>query len=270
MGAGESASLDAQRRELAARLVQARRTARALPDFPGPIPATLVDAYLVQDLAIGQWPDAVIGWKVGYIPVEKRDGSGDERLLGPVFARALWRATPDLVFPVFTGGFAAVEAEFVLRLEADAPADKLTWSAAEADAFPATLFTGMEIASSPLATINQLGPRVVIPDFGNHNGLVLGTEIPGWRAIPETEMTCTTSIDGVQAGSGGATSLAGGLRTAFAFALGRSARRGRPLRRGDLIATGNATGIHDIRAGQTARIQFAGFGEIIGTAAPAG
>jgi len=128
----------------------------------------------------------------------------------------------------------------------------------------------MEIASSPLATINQLGPRVVIPDFGNHNGLVLGTEIPGWRAIPETEMTCTTSIDGVQAGSGGATSLAGGLRTAFAFALGRSARRGRPLRRGDLIATGNATGIHDIRAGQTARIQFAGFGEIIGTAAPAG
>jgi 2-keto-4-pentenoate hydratase len=42
------------------------------------------------------------------------------------------------------------------------------------------------------------------------------------------------------------------------------------LRRGDLIATGNATGIHDIRAGQTATIQFAGRGEIIGIAVPAG
>lgn len=270
IGAVVSASLDAQRRELAGRFVQARRTAQSLPDFPGEIPATLVDAYLVQDLAIGQWPDTVVGWKVGYIPADRRDDSGDERLLGPVFARALWPSAPGLRFPVFTGGFAAVEAEFVLRLEADAPAGKLNWSADEADAFPAKLFTGMEIASSPLATINQLGPRVVISDFGNHNGLVLGTQIPDWRAIPEHALTCTTLIDGVQAGAGGAASLAGGLRAAFAFALARSARRGRPLRRGDLIATGNATGIHDIRAGQTATIQFAGFGEITGTAVPAG
>lgn len=176
IGAGVPASLDAQRQALAGRFVQARRTAQALPGFPGEIPATLVDAYLVQDLAIGQWPDSVVGWKVGYIPVDRRDSSGDERLLGPIFAKALWHATPDLRFPVFTSRCAAVEAEFVLRLEADAPANKLSWSTDEADAFPATLFTGMEIASSPLATINQLGPRVVISDFGNHNGLVLGAD----------------------------------------------------------------------------------------------
>ena len=35
-------------------------------------------------------------------------------------------------------------------------------------------------------------------------------------------------------------SAPGGLRAAFAFALSRSARRGRPLKAGDLIATGNA------------------------------
>lgn len=94
--------------------------------------------------------------------------------------------------------------------------------------------------------------------------------MPGWRAIAESAMTCTTWIDDAQVGTGSAASLAGGIRASLAFALARSARRGRPLRRGDLIATGNATGIHDIRAGQTARIQFAGFGEIIGTAVPTG
>ncbi|MBP3985743.1 2-keto-4-pentenoate hydratase [Pseudoxanthomonas helianthi] len=251
---------------IASRFVQARKHGQSLPDFPGTIPPDLVSAYAIQDLAIAQWPDEVVGWKVGYIAADRRDISGDDRLLGPVFSRALWPATPELRFPVYVGGFGAVEAEYVLRLEADAPADKLDWSADEADAFPATLHTGVEIASSPLATINELGPRVVVSDFGNHNGLILGTEIPGWHAIPETELTCRTLIDGIEVGSGGATFLPGGLRAAFAFALARSARRGRPLKKGDLIASGNATGIHDIRVGQTAAIRFAGHGEITCTA----
>ena len=71
-------------------------------------------------------------------------------------------------------------------------------------------------------------------------------------------------------GTGGATRLPGGLRAAYAFALSRSALRGRPLRKGDLIATGNATGIHDIEAGQTALVRFAGFGDIACRAVPAG
>ncbi|MFT3754702.1 MAG: 2-keto-4-pentenoate hydratase [Pseudoxanthomonas sp.] len=255
---------------IAERFVQARREGRSLPDFPGRIPDTLVDAYEVQDIAIAQWPDELVGWKVGYIAAEKRDVSGDDRLLGPAFAKALWPAAPGLTFPVYVGGFAAVEAEYVLRLEADAPAGKTDWSLAEADAFPASLHTGVEIASSPLATINILGPRVVVSDFGNHNGLILGTEIADWKKIPEEQLRCATSIEGVQVGTGGATLLPGGLRAAFAFALSRSAKRGRPLKKGDLIATGNATGIHDIHVGQTAVVAFDGYGEISCTAVAAG
>lgn len=248
---------------IAQRFVQARREGRSLPGFPGDIPEDLETAYQVQDLAIAQWPDRVVGWKVGYIAAERRDHSGDERLLGPIFARALWDATGGIVeFPVFVGGFAAVEAEYVLRLDADAPAGKPHWTPEEAAALPATLFIGVEIASSPLATINQLGPRVVISDFGNNNGLILGPEIPDWPSRDERSLHVQTLIDGRTVGSGGATLLPGGLRAAFAFALGRSARRGRPLKRGDLIATGNATGIHDIRVGELAAVRFEGQGEI--------
>ena len=268
---GQTEALPVALTEIATRFVQARSEGRSLPEFPGEIPADLVTAYRVQDVAIAQWSDRVVGWKVGYIAEERRDASGDDRLLGPIFQRRLWNATGDIMeFPVFVGGFAAVEAEYVLRLEADAPVDKLDWTPEEAAALPATLLIGMEVASSPLATINVLGPKVVVSDFGNNNGLILGPEIPGWLQLDEATLLATTSIEGQLVGEGGACRLPGGLRAAYAFALARSAKRGRPLRKGDLIATGNATGIHDITVGQQASIQFTGYGEIHCRAVAAG
>jgi 2-keto-4-pentenoate hydratase len=255
---------------IADRFVAARRQGAALEGFPGDIPDDLVTAYQVQDLAIAQWPDPVVGWKVGYIAPERRDVSGDERLLGPIFSRQLWNATGGSTpIPVFVGGFGAVEAEYVLRLDADAPDGQLDWTPDEAAAVPATMYIGVEVASSPLATINQLGPRVVVSDFGNNNGLILGPEIPGWAALDESTLLAETFIEGSSVGTGGAQRLPGGLRAAFAFALSRSARRGRPLKAGEYIATGNATGIHDIAAGQTARVVFAGHGTLDCHAVPA-
>ena len=242
--------------------VRARLAGQSLPGFPGTAPDDLVTAYAIQDLAIAAWPDQVAGWKVGFIAPERRDGSGDERLLGPIFRRQCWsaEASSPIEVPVFSpaGGFAAVEAEYVLEVLADAPADKDQWTPEEAAAHPARLYVGVEVASSPLATINALGPCVVVSDFGNNNGLVLGPEIPDWTTLADQALVASTHIDGVLVGEGGATRLPGGLRAAYAFALSRSARRGRPLRKGELIATGNATGIHDIAQDQVAEVRFGG------------
>ena len=260
-----------QAESIARAFTDARRAGAALPGFPGEIPSTLVHSYGVQDLAIARWEDSVVGWKVGYIAAERRDESGDDRLLGPIFKNRLKDATGGTVdIPVFVGGFAAVEAEYVLELLEDAPADQLEWTPEQAEALPARLYIGVEVASSPLATINILGPLVVVSDFGNNNGLLLGPEITDWTGRDETALRAETLIDGEVVGTGGATRLPGGLRTAIAFALGRSARRGRPLKRGDLIATGNATGIHDIAVGQEALVRFPGFGDIACRAVPAG
>ena len=76
--------------------------------------------------------------------------------------------------PVFDGGFAAVEAELVIRVGADAPADKTDWTIDEAHRFVGELCIGIEVASSPLATLNDLGPGAVISDFGNNWGIVVG------------------------------------------------------------------------------------------------
>jgi 2-keto-4-pentenoate hydratase len=249
---------------IAGAFVRARLAGASVAEFPGKIPVDLDDAYQVQDTAIEQWPSAIVGWKVGMIGPNWFAQYGEDRLLGPIFRSGLRPAADALPvdFPVFAGGFAAVEGEFVFRLATDAPKDKIAWTTDEAADLVGALHVGVEIASSPLATINALGPAVIVSDFGNNAGLLLGPIVSDWRKRALDSLPCETFISGQSVGRGSAASIAGGPLAALAFALGRSARRGRPLRAGDLISTGAASGVHDIQIGQMARIDFGSCGEI--------
>lgn len=262
---------DGESWEIARRLVRARLQAEPLQAYPGTRPQTLAAGYASQEAAIGLWPSQVAGWKVGRIPDEWLARMGEERLVGPIFIDAIQQATDAEVarFEVIDGGFAAVEAEFVFRLGADAPPNKYEWSDAEAAALVDALMVGVELAGSPMAMINAWGPAVVVSDFGNNAGLVLGPTIPDWRGQTEDALLCETFIDDRSVGTGRASSISGGTLAALRFALARCARRGRPLKAGQLVSTGAATGIHDIRAGQHARVEFAGIGTIHCVAVPA-
>lgn len=250
---------DADHRAAAA-FVAARRQAQALPDYPGALPVDLDQAYGRQDLAIGMWADRVAGWKVGKIPQAWAARLGEERLVGPIFARHVQWVQSELSAPiaVIDGGFAAVEAEYIFVLDRDAPAAKLAWTPEEAADWVRELRLGIEFAGSPLASINVLGPAVVVSDFGNNAGLIVGPAVSDWRSRSWHELSCETYVGNQMAGRGGAASLSGGPLAALAFALARCAKRKRPLRAGDLISTGASTGIHDIRIGETARVEFAG------------
>jgi 2-keto-4-pentenoate hydratase len=103
---------------------------------------------------------------------------------------------------------------------------------------------------------------VVVSDFGNHSGLLLGPAIPQWRTRSHESLVCETLIEERSVGRGGAVSLPGGLMAAVAFTLGRCARRGLPLKAGYVISTGATTGSHTIRIGQSARVRFAGLAEL--------
>jgi 2-keto-4-pentenoate hydratase len=249
--------------EIARRLVRARKDAIALPNYPGTIPRTLDAGYACQDAAIHLWPASIAGWKVGKIPDSWVDALGEDRLLGPIFANRVQAAGDAPVeFPVITGGFAAVEAEYIFVLAETPPARKTDWTLDEAAALVGALHVGVEFAGSPLPDINRLGPAVVVSDFGNNAGLVLGPQIDEWQHLSMDNLLCETLIDGVSVGTGRASSIAGGPLAALSFALGRCARRGLPLQAGQLVSTGAATGIHDIVAGQRARIEFSGIASI--------
>ena len=235
----------------------ARRSASALAAFPGDLPGALADAYAIQDVAIRIWPDRVAGWKVAAIAPELRERLGAPRLAGPAFAANVFHAIPaaETRFPIFLGGFAAVEAEFILRLGSDiAPADAGD-ERALANAV-AALHAGAEIASSPFAGINEFGPTSVISDFGNNAGLIVGPELSGWRDGPLDALTSRTMVNGKIVGEGSAARVAGGPLSALAFLVEALARRGRTLRAGDLVSTGMTTGIHPVQPGDRIRFEF--------------
>jgi 2-keto-4-pentenoate hydratase len=246
--------------EIARRFVCARLEARSLAEYPGPLPASLDEAYARQDAAIELWPDRVVGWKVGKIPPGWVEVVGEERLVGPIFANHVQTQLSGqcLALPVIDGGFAAVEAEYIFVLGQSAPAGKVDWTPEEAAGCVGELRIGIEFAGSPLATINHLGPAVVVSDFGNNAGLLLGPAVDNWRAQSLESLRCETFVGGRLVGRGGAASISGGPLAALAFALNRCARRGRSLAAGDVVSTGASTGIHDIRIGEQARVEFAG------------
>ena len=242
---------------IAAELVAARREGRSLTGFPGAIPASMAEAYQIQDLAMSQWQDSLVGWKIGYIPADRRATGDPDRLVGPI-----WRQQCHLneaqvsaaEVGIFVSGFAAVEAELVIRLGQDLPAhDGGGWTAQEARDLKQELLVGVEVASSPIPDINSLGPTVIAADFGNNNGLVLGPVLADWPGEAPVQLACY--VDGQLLGEGSAGNLPGGIHHGLATALNILASRGRAVRAGTVFATGAITGIHPIGLGQHCRVE---------------
>ena len=110
---------------IAAELVAARREGRSLIRFPGVFPASMAEAYQIQELAMSRWQDSLVGWKIGYISANRRAAGDPDRLVGPIWSQQCHQSeeqVPPAEVGIFTSGFAAVEAELVIRLGQDPPA----------------------------------------------------------------------------------------------------------------------------------------------------
>ena len=244
-------------RDLAIAFTEARRAGRPLPAYPGTLPPDLPTAYAVQEQAIGLWSDTIIGWKVAGIAETWRPRYDAPRLAGPIFARNVRDIrTGPVETPVIPGGFGAVEAEFLLRIGRDLPAEARAYSAEELRSYVDAIHAGMEIAGSPLAILNDLGPGAVASDFGNNAGMVIGPEIADWDSRPPSGWTVRMRIDGAVVGEGSAARVAGGPFAALAFLAEHLGRRGRSLPAGSWVSTGMTTGVHDVKPGDRAEAEF--------------
>lgn len=244
--------------QIAAQFVAARAAGEALAGFPGVIPATLADAYRVQDLAIAQMPAPIGGWKVGRIFSPLAEKYDCNRLAGPIFKHAIRMAGAGErpTGFVYAGGFGAVEAEFLFRVGTPPPPQQRKFSLEDAAAAIDSVHVGIEIASSPLATINELGPPVIIADFGNNNGLIVGPQIADWRTNGFEHWDVVTAIDGVEVGRGAAYAFPDGPLGSVRFLLELLVDRNITIEKGTWISSGAISGVHDIRPGQHAEARF--------------
>jgi 2-keto-4-pentenoate hydratase len=240
---------------ISAAFVRARRAGSILAEFPGPMPASLKEAYHIQDQAIVLAAMQIGGWKVGRVPDDLVSVYGAERLGGPIFADQIANALDgDSVEMPVLSGFAAVEAELLLKV-GHVPDKDLTIEAAYDVVSEVRM--GIEIASSPFPGINQHGPAVTVSDFGNNFGLVVGPAIENWREIDLQNARTQLEIDGEIQGDGLLANMLDGPFGSLVFAHNMLRGRGMSLKPGDWISTGAITGVHQIAAGSTATATFA-------------
>lgn len=249
---------------------QARLNALAMPAFPGAVPATLEDAYRVQQMSVQKWPENPAGWKVAMIGPAFAERFGTNRLVGPVFPQFIVRTDGQktVTMPVFVGGFTAVEAEFVFILGSaippgSAPTRKQLLSHISA------MHIGIEMAGSPLAAINDHGPTCTICDFANNAGLIIGPEVKDWQQRSLASLQATVTIDGAQVGDAAATAIQGGPIAALEFLVVHCAAQGITLDAGTAITTGAVTGVHKCITGASAAADFGRDGRIDVTLTPA-
>lgn len=256
-------SLTDQAHTVANAFVSARRAAQPLTAYPGTRPIDLDGAYRIQTAAIDLDGRPVIGWKVGRINPPLDSQLGSNRLAGPVFAGTVIEAAedPNPAMAVFGGGFAAAEAEMMLRIapgwDGHVPTDD-----AGTKAILDTVRLGIEIASSPYVGINEDGPAVTISDFGNNAGLVLGPEVAGWRDLDLCAIQVRTEIDGAVAGAATAATMLDGPYGAVRFLLGNLKQRGIAVPDGLWVSTGAITGVHAVHIGQQIHAHFEGHGSV--------
>jgi 2-keto-4-pentenoate hydratase len=245
--------------KIAQTFVGARQSATPLPEFPGAIPPDMASGYAVQEQAIGLWPDSIAGWKVGLVPPPEQARLGTVRLSGPIFRRNVLRVgSGPIHLAAIAGGFAAIEVELVAIAGADARPDKTQWTLEEAAALVGAWHLGVEFAASPFAGINDLGATVVIADFGNNSGLVVGSRLDSALLADPAKLVCRATIETKEVGWASAAALPGGPLEALRFLLGHLAGRGRPLRAGQWVSTGAVTGVHRIFPGQKATAELIG------------
>lgn len=241
---------------IAKAFVTARREGRALSDYPGQLPQDLAQGYAIQDAAIALMGQPIGGWKVGRVnpPV-----ANVERLVGPIFANRIFvGANKPIEMTLFSGGFGAGEAEFLLRVGQRPPAGKMQFTREDTKALIDAVHVGVEVAGSPFAGISRHGAPVTISDFGNNNGLVIGAPIPDWRDEQFETWPVELSINGSAVGRGKAVDMLDGAIGAARFLFGALAARGIDCEPGQWISSGAVTGVHPVKAGDALEASFNG------------
>ena len=249
-------------REVAEAFVDARRSGRALHLYPGVPPSDLREAYAIQDAALVLWDRPVGGWKVGRINAPDDERLGANRLVGPIFRDAIFDDSGSpRPMKVFDGGFAAAEAEFMLRISPPADA-ALPQTNQAAKAWIDEIRVGIEIASSPYPGINRDGPCVTVSDHGNNAGLVLGPPVDPslWSDLDAVEVTL--SIDGSVAGRATTATMLAGPFGAARFLLENLHCRQIEPREGWWISSGAITGVHEVEPGQLTTVDFGKLGRV--------
>lgn len=243
-------------------LITARRDGARIDALPaGAEPATLDDAYAIQDAIIDHIDLPLAGWKVALTNDEaQRRAEADEPAAGPLFAPFI-HASPNVIDrdADCVSGF---ECEFAVQLAEDLPASGAPYDAKSVTAAVASLHPAIEVTGIRLGNRASLGVRGTVTDHAGNFSLVCGPAVENWRDLDLPACTVQHLVDGEEIAASDGANVLGNPLNALAWLANHLAGRGHALKAGQWITTGAATGPLPAPVGSTVTADFANLGTV--------
>jgi 2-keto-4-pentenoate hydratase len=246
----------------AALLIAARRDGARIDALPaGAEPATLDDAYAIQDAIIAAIDAPLAGWKVALTNDEaQRRAEADEPAAGPLFAPFIYMS-PNVISRD-ADSVSGFECEFAVRLSADLPAGGAPYDAESVAMAVGSLHPAIEVTGIRLGNRASLGVRGTVADHAGNFSLVCGPEVDNWRGLDLPACTVRHLVDGEEIAASDGANVLGNPLNALAWLANHLAGRGHALKAGHWITTGAATGPLPAPVGSTVTADFADLGTV--------
>lgn len=243
-------------------IVVARKTLTVLEDLSGArMPATLADAYRMQNASVERWDDEVVGWKVGATAKQVQERFGISMpIYGPIFKRTVVQSPAVLLAQGFH--HLIVESEFAFRFGENLPARSTPYARSEIVAAVDALAPAFEIVSPRFKMTFPAKILQSVADFGNNGGAVLGPFCDHWRELDLPSHAVKLFAGGTlrQEGKGAAT--LGDPVTVLEWFVNTFRAQGSSIARGAFVLTGTMTGLHTAEIGQLVAADFGNLGRV--------
>ncbi len=238
--------------DLAALLLNARKTGQRLAAIPETGPCDAAQAYAVQqavwaELAGKQRPSV---WKLG------ASSRQTEPTVAPILPERTAHSTAH--YPVGMFHTLGIEAEIAFCFRRDLPARTPPYHRDEILDAIATAHVAMELVDSRLADPEAAGPLWRLADSLLNGALVIGEAIPGWRRLEFSGLTARVVADGICL----AETIGRPPLDDLFFCLPWWLTQNGGARAGDIVTTGAWNGMHPVSMPTVASVQFPGLGMV--------
>ncbi|MEO8716586.1 MAG: fumarylacetoacetate hydrolase family protein [Burkholderiales bacterium] len=229
-------------------------------------PRDMKEAYAVQDAFVAlKARDCgdVAGHKIALTTSRMRDMVGlSAPIAGQLHARQLVRGPASV--RALDYGRLVVEFEVAVRMKADLPTPRASYSAEEVAAAVDAVMPAFELAddrSADYATLASRGLELAA-DNAWTEGAVLGEPTTNWRSIDLATLRGTAFVNDELVGEGYGADSMGHPFTALTWVANHLARRGQALRGGDVVITGSLVTSKFPQAGDRLRFDAGALGAV--------
>ncbi len=249
---------DSQRVKTAADLiVTAYETGAAFTTASGEAPATLDEAYAVQNAVVQRlWisrGETIRGWKTGGPSAEATP------VAAPIPASRILASPAELIGENFH--FIAVEVELAYTLRHDLPPRDAPYGEVEVSAAVASMNVAIEVCDSRMREWRTADALWKLADMQLNAALVVGSPESDWQRIISQRQVAILEIDGrICAEKAGSHPYGNPVRL-LPWLANHCALRCGGLRGGDVVTTGAWTGMHLVAPGAEVLARFPGIGE---------